>query len=158
MLKYGVFAVKFGVDKDILIISKGQNMWLDNLRELKKETRMSVKEIADKTRLPERTVARIFSGDTPNPYVDTLYRIVAVLDGSLDAVLADSKAVVGSHNLATLQSEVDRLTAENGMLAAELAMTKDKAATLTVENDMLKMKLQLKEEIISLHNYYNSRG
>lgn len=133
-------------------------MWLDNLKELKKETRMSAKEIADKTNLPERTVVRIFSGDTPNPYVDTLYRIVAVLGGSLDDVLADSKAVVGSKNLSALQSDVDRLTAENGMLAAEIAMLKDKVGVLTAENDILQMKLQHKDEIISLHNYYNSRG
>ena len=117
---------------------------------------MSAKEIADKPNLPERTVVRIFSGDTPNPYVDTLYRIVAVLGGSLDDVLTDSKAVVGSKNLSALQSEVDRLAAENGMLAAENAMLKDKVGVLTAENDILQMKLQHKDEIISLHNYYNS--
>lgn len=48
-------------------------MWLDNLKELKKRTGMSTKQIADKTNLPERTVTRIFGGDTDNPYVDTLH-------------------------------------------------------------------------------------
>ncbi len=131
-------------------------MWLDNLKELRITKGISVKQVAVKANLPERTVVRIFSGDTPNPYVDTLYRIVAVLDGSLDDVLADSKTVVGSKNLATLQSDVDRLTAENGMLSAENAVLKDKVGVLTTENDILKMKLEHKEEIISLHNYYNS--
>lgn len=130
-------------------------MWLDNLKELKKGKGMSAKQIAEKTNLPERTVSRIFSGDTPNPYVDTLYRIVAVLDGSLDDVLADSKTVVGNKNLAALQEDVDRLTAENGMLSAENAMLKDKVGVLTAENDLLNMKLKHKDEIISLHNYYN---
>jgi transcriptional regulator with XRE-family HTH domain len=129
-------------------------MWLDNLKELKKAKGMSLKQIADVTNLPERTVTRIFSGDTDNPYVDTLHRIVSVLDGSLDDVLADSKAVVGSKNLAALQAEVDRLSAENGLLSAEIAVLKDKAVALTAENDLLRMKLEHKEEIISLHNYY----
>ena len=117
---------------------------------------LSSKQIAEETNLPERTVVRIFSGDTPNPYVDTLYRIVAVLDGSLDDVLADSKTVVGSKNLITLQSEVDRLTAENAMLTAENAVLNDKVGVISAENDILRMKLEHKEEIIRLHNRYNA--
>ncbi len=129
-------------------------MWLDNLKELKKAKGMSLKQIADTTNLPERTVTRIFSGDTDNPYVDTLQRIVSVLDGSLDDVLTDSKAVVGSKNLAALQAEVDRLTAENVILSAENNVLKDKVTALSAENDLLRIKLEHKEEIISLHNYY----
>ena len=38
-----------------------QKMWLDNIKELKKKTGLSAKQIAEKTNLPERTVARVFS-------------------------------------------------------------------------------------------------
>lgn len=129
-------------------------MWLDNLKELKKAKGMSAKQIADATNLPERTVSRIFSGDTDNPYVDTLHRIVTVLDGSLDSILADSKTVVGNTNLITLQGDIDRLNNEIMLLQAENALLKDKVSSLTTENDMLRMTLAHKEEIISLHNYY----
>lgn len=129
-------------------------MWLDNLKELKKSKGMSVKQIADATNLPERTVSRIFSGDTDNPYVDTLHRIVSVLDGSLDNILADTKTVVGDANLITLQNDVDRLNNEVLLLQAELSILKDKVVTLTTENDMLRMKLEHKEELLALHNYY----
>jgi transcriptional regulator with XRE-family HTH domain len=130
-------------------------MWLDNLKELKKEKGMSAKQIAEKTNLPERTVTRIFSGDTDNPYVDTLHRIVSVLGGSLDDILADTKLVVGEKNLVVLQDNVDVATAERDLIAAENAILKDKVAALTTENEMLKMQLKHKEEIIALHNYYN---
>lgn len=130
-------------------------MWLDNLKELKKEKGMSAKQIAEKTNLPERTVTRIFSGDTDNPYVDTLHRIVSVLGGSLDDILADTKLVVGEKNLVVLQDHVDVATAERDLIAAENAILKDKVAALTTENEMLKMQLKHKEEIIALHNYYN---
>lgn len=130
-------------------------MWLDNLKELKKEKGMSAKQIADATRLPERTVNRIFSGDTDNPYVDTLHRIVAVLGGSLDDILADTKMVVGNKDLATLQENVDIATAELDMLKAENNILNDKVVSLTAENDLLRMKLEHKDEIIRLHNYYN---
>ena len=129
-------------------------MWLDNIKELKKAKGMSAKQIADATKLPERTVTRIFSGDTDNPYVDTLHRIVTVLGGSLDDILADTKVVVGDANLVTLQESVDVVTAERDLITAENAILKDKVATLTAENDMLKMQLKHKEEIIAIHNYY----
>ena len=130
-------------------------MWLDNLKELKKEKGMTAKQIAEATNLPERTVNRIFSGDTDNPYVDTLHRIVSVLGGSLDSILADTKVVVGDSNLITLQADIDKLNSDLTLLGAENAMLKDKVANLTAENDILRMKLEHKEEIISLHNYYN---
>ena len=115
-------------------------MWLDNLKELKAKSGMSSKRIAELTTLPERTVIRIFSGDTDNPYVDTLRRIVVVLGGSLDDIFAESKTVVGDKNLATLQGEVDKLTTE--------------VDRLTVENIKLNAELKHKEEIIALHDYY----
>ena len=130
-------------------------MWLDNLKELKKKTGMSTKQIADKTRLPERTVARIFSGDTESPYVDTLHRIVTTLGGSLDDILADTKVVVGAENLVELQENVEVATAERDLIAAGNAILKDKVAALTAENEMLKMEIKHKDELLALHNYYN---
>lgn len=130
-------------------------MWLDNLKELKKQKGMSAKQIAEKTNLPERTVNRILSGETDNPYIDTLHRIVTALDGSLDDIFADTKLVVGTENLATLQENVNVVTAENDMILAENSVLKDKVAALTAEIDILRMQLKHKEEIISIHNFYN---
>lgn len=130
-------------------------MWLDNLKELKKEKGMSSKQIAELTNLPERTVARIFSGDTEDPRVDTVRRIVTVLGGSLDDIFAESGAVIGNNSLIALQGTVSRLTEENELLTAENAMLNNKVVALTAENDLLRLKLEHKEEIIFLHNYYN---
>ena len=137
-------------------------MWLENLKELKKAKGLSSKQIAEKTNLPERTVIRIFSGDTDNPYVDTLHRIVTVLGGSLDDILADTKMVVGDKNLATLQESIDALTAERDNLKAENATLKQTVAELSADNEKLKMSvmhkdiiINHKDEIIALHNYYN---
>lgn len=129
-------------------------MWLDNLKELKKASGMSSKQIAELTHLPERTVVRIFSGETDSPYVDTVHRIVTVLHGSLDSIFADTKTIVGNQNLAALQEEHAKLLAENGMLSAENAVLKDKVKAMTAEIDLLRLKLEHKEEIIAIHNYY----
>jgi predicted nuclease with TOPRIM domain len=55
-----------------------------------------------------------------------------------------------------LQEEINRLTSESVMLNAEIAMLKDKVVTLTAENDVMKSKLEHKDEIIRLHNYYST--
>ena len=132
-------------------------MWLDNLKELKKQTGMSSKQIAEMTKLPERTVTRIFSGDTDNPYVDTLHRIVTVLGGSLDDILADSKVVVATESIVELKENVDVVAAQLDLITAENAILKDKVASLTAETEMLKMQLMHKDELLALHNYYIKR-
>ena len=137
-------------------------MWLEIIRERRKELGYSIKHIAEEAKLTERTTARIFSGETEDPYASNLYRIAAVLDLSLDDILADGHAVVGSKKFAILQeenstltAEVERLTAELALVTAENAIRKDKVVTLTAENDILRLKLEHKEEIIAIHNYYN---
>lgn len=144
-------------------------MWLENLKELKKEKGMTSKQIAEVTNLPERTVKRIFSGDTDNPYVDTLHRIVTALGGSLDGILADTKVVVGNEDLRALQAENlalveqiealtlerDKLIDEQEFLTAEASAYKQTICGLSAEVDLLRLKLEHKEELLALHNYYS---
>lgn len=130
-------------------------MWLDNLKELKKSSGMSSKQIADATKLPESTIKRIFSGDTDDPYVSTIHRIVIALGGSLDHILADTNAVLSPASIVEFKENVGAAEAERDLLAAENAVLKNKIAALTAENDLLRLKLEHKEEIISIHNYYN---
>lgn len=125
-------------------------MWLDNLKDLKKQSGMSAKQIAEKTNLPERTVSRIFSGDTENPYMDTLRRIVDVLGGSLDDLFVESKVRVANTDLIALQAEYDKLAAEASDLRAENVRLNDKVVTLDAELDRLRLTLSHKEEIISM--------
>ena len=131
-------------------------MWLEKLKELKKETGMSVAQIAHKGNISEKTVARVFSGDTDRPYMDTLYDIVTALGGSLDDLFAEGKAQLASEELITVQNELERVKAENSMLGVENTVLKDKVNTLNTEIDLLKMKLECKDELLALHKYYHT--
>ena len=138
-------------------------MWLENLKELKKKTGMTVKQIAEKTSLPERTVSRIFSGDTDNPYVDTLHRIVTVLGGSLDDILADTKVIVATESLvevketlAEVEGTANVMEAERDLIKIENERLKVENANMTTELKLLEKELQHKDELLALHNYYKS--
>lgn len=129
-------------------------MWLDNLKELKKRTGMSVKQISELSHLPERTVNRIFSGDTDNPYVDTLHRIVTTLGGNLNDIFADTKVIVATEELVEIKENVDVVEAERDLILVENEMLKAKNTALTTEIELLKKELQHKDELLALHNYY----
>ena len=131
-------------------------MWLDNLKELKKKTGMSAKQIADKTKLPERTVSRIFSGETDHPYADTLDIIVKALGYDLGDIFADTGVIVATEKLVEIKESVDVVEAERDLTIVENEMLKAKNAALATEIELLKKELQHKDELLALHNYYKS--
>ena len=130
-------------------------MWLDNLKELKKAKGMTSKQIADATRIPESTIKRIFSGETTDPYISTIQRIVVVLDGSLDDLFAESKAVIANESLIEVKESAGVVEAERDLVLAELEMLRAKTAAQETEILLLKERLQHKEELLALHNFYN---
>ena len=131
-------------------------MWLDNLKELRKSSGKSLKQIADETKIPESTVKRIFGGDTDDPYVSTIHRIVICLGGSLDHVLADTNAVLASETVVEAKETAGVAEAERDLLAAQNAILEDKVCTLTKEIELLQMQIKYKDEIIAIHNYYTN--
>ena len=147
-------------------------MWRDSINQRKKEMGVSDKWIAEKSRVPLRTVTRITSGESPETSVSNIRAIFAVLDLSMDEEFSDSTCVIGGKRYrdlmdvnAKLTSEKDALAAELERIRAELDLFKaDKAAqdaalvALRAENDILRVKAELKDEIIATHKYYISRG
>jgi predicted transcriptional regulator len=115
---------------------------------------MTTKQIADATKIPESTIKRIFSGDTDDPYVSTIHRIVMVLGGSLDHILADTNAVLASESLVEVKEAVEVVEAVRDSIAVENEMLKAKNTALTTEIELLKKELLHKEELLALHNYY----
>ena len=129
-------------------------MWLDNLKELKKSKGMTSAQIAEATKIPESTIKRIFSGDTTDPYVTTIHRIVIALGGSLDHILADTNAVLAPESLAVVRENAGVVEAQRDLVFVENEMLKTKNTALTNEIELLKTELAHKEEILALHNYY----
>lgn len=132
-------------------------MWLDNLKEMRKQNgNPSIKAIADKANLPERTVNRIFSGETDNPYADTLHQIVTALGGTLTDIFADTNVVVATESMVEIKEQVEMISAKKDVIAVKNEMLEAKVATLTTELELLKKELAHKEELLALHAYYKT--
>jgi transcriptional regulator with XRE-family HTH domain len=123
---------------------------------------MSAKQLAEKSGLPEKTVTRVLSGKTENPYIDTLSRIVTALGCTLTDILADTKVVVGDKSMAQMQEEIDGLNAKIEELTAQLelyikdnAIQIEKVSVLTKELELVNLKLMYTEKLLATHDYYN---
>lgn len=130
-------------------------MWLDNLKELKKKSGMSSKQIAEGTLMPERTICRIFNGETSNPTISTLIPIIKFLGGSISEIFADTKAIVGDETLANLQEDKNVISAERDALIAENKILAEKVIVLNKELELTNLKLMYTEKLLATHDFYN---
>ena len=128
-------------------------MLLNNLRKLKEVSKMTFEQIADESKTPLSTVKRIFSGDC-EPLASTLYRIVKALNGSLDDILADTNVVLSPKTLIEVKENAEVVEAERDLVLAELEMLRAKCVAQESEITLLKERLQHKEELLAVHNYY----
>ena len=129
-------------------------MWLENLKELKSNTNLSSKQIAEKTKLPERTVNRILAGETDHPRVDTLHLIVTALGGSLNDIFADTNVVVATEALVEVKEAAEVVEAERDLVLAELEMLRAKTTAQETEIQLLRERLQHKDELLAVYNYF----
>lgn len=117
---------------------------IEKLRQLKKKSQMTNQQIAEKSNIPESTIARIFSGKTPNPTVAT--------------VIAMARAMGGSP--ADLLNEEDKIRTEENPAPAEggevLSAPEDKApaAPDSGENDHAVPDLRTLEYAASHERFY----
>jgi transcriptional regulator with XRE-family HTH domain len=137
-------------------------MWLERIKEIKKAKSITPKMIADAENMSVRSVERVLNGETPNPGVDTIRRIIHAIGSTWSEIFAESGAVIGGQDLATATAEVARLTEENEKLTSllqianiDLTVSKEKTAALEAEIKLLNLKLEYEEKINRIHNYYN---
>ena len=119
--------------------------------------------MSERTRghLPERTIIRILSGETPNPRIDTIIELGASVGLTPQELFADTNAIVATETLAEVKETLaevkesaEVVEAEKGIALAELEMLRTKSAAQEKEIALLKEKLQHKEELLAVYNYF----
>ena len=81
---------------------------------------------------------------TSDPRIDTIHSIVEVLGGSMDVLFCPNE-------------EAEKAAAELQSLIAEATTLRNEITALRQENDALRIKLDHKEELLAVHNYYIQR-
>lgn len=132
-----------------------------NLKEAMSSKGVSAKWLAENANVSEKTIGRILKGDHKGTSAESLLRISDALNVSTDFLLKGTNVMIGTEELQELNvklaAELAELMDKLVTLETELSAQKDTVATLTAENSILRLKLEHKEEIISIHNYYISK-
>lgn len=133
-------------------------MWLETLKE--KAHGITPKTISDRTKghLPERTIIRILNGETAAPRIDTLIELGSALGLTPQEIFADTNFVVATESLVEAKEAAEEaavvVEAEKDLAVAELEMLRAKASAQETEIALLKAKLQHKEELLAVYNYF----
>lgn len=134
--------------------------WLENLQEARTAKGVSLKWITEHSGVPERTVMRTFSGKN-SPSIATLQPICNVLDVSLDDILGGTRTVISAEDVPTLLKKIEVLNAELadatamlGTLTDENGILKEQVCHLTSDNNILKIKLEMSEKLLEVHDFY----
>ena len=101
---------------------------IEKLQELKKKSHMTNQQIAEKSNIPESTVARVFSGKTPNPTVTTVISMARAMGGSAADLLSEEECEMAKKQPPT---RAESATADNGSEAAAA----ESAETLSVSGE-----------------------
>lgn len=123
-------------------------MWRDRILAAQKEKGITTKAMAEYAQMTEKSVTRILNNKTANPYVSNVLLLGASVGLSSKEIFSETGVVVGDQDLAILQAEADRLTAELAQRDTDLEGLKHQVTALTVEIDLLRLKLEHKEELI----------
>lgn len=135
-------------------------MWLDNLKEIKKKSGMTTKQISEKSKIPERTINRIFAGESDHPYADTLDLIVKAMgDYDLGDIFADTNVVIATESIVEVKEAVEELTVEqDNLLADKIELEKALIAKDTeiqnLRDELARSESQHKDELIELVKYF----
>ena len=141
-----------------LCIPPDAEQWLINVIELYNKSDLTMKQIAEKENLAEKSISNVLLGKSKSPSVNLVRGIIHALGGSWREIFGESDAVIGSQDFASLQKEVDRLndlveqlTAEKEALTNENLLLKEKVESLRYKID------DLKDDLITLlkHPYKN---
>lgn len=136
-------------------------MWREKILEAKKLRNIKTKTIAEAVLMSEKSVSRLLTGEKKSPCIEDVIAIGASVGLSALELFAETDTVIGEKSLSDLNEELDKCKIELDLLRGELenagaanADLKAKNCALVAENDILKIKLELKDEIIETHKYY----
>lgn len=108
-------------------------MWLDALKSMKEKSNLTAAEIAAGARVPKPTLEKILSGETKDPRLPTMRKIVYFLGYKLEDLYKDENAPTSSEDDAEALSvsEVGKTLVEAGLIPPGRDLSDDDLRFLT---------------------------
>jgi transcriptional regulator with XRE-family HTH domain len=136
-------------------------MWLESVNKKISEKGITIKQIAAESYLSEKTVKRILTGASKSPSMANVIAIVQCVGCSLDEVFeifVGTQAVLGDENLVKLQQECEIYKEQLSNANQEILDLKQKCTELEIDLRIAKKEIELKDQIIAVHDYYTKKN
>ena len=115
--------------------------WYERVKELKKQTGVNTKELAERSGVPLGTLNKLLSGQTDKPKLDTLEKIAAAL-GTTVAYLCDGKTDADTAAITEKFIRLDKKGREAVLQAADAELARMEAEARRAASDVgLKRKI-----------------
>jgi transcriptional regulator with XRE-family HTH domain len=133
-------------------------MFRERILEEKKKLGVSTKSMSERSKLhlPEETMSRVLTGKTADPGVSTVLDMGDTVGLLPYEIFMDSTLAAEFRAFLELKSKSEETEAERIRIIAENESLKTINAGLTQKIEKLEMQLAHKDEIINLHNHYQS--
>ena len=133
-------------------------MFRDRIIEERKRLSITVRSMSErsKLRIPEETISRVLSGKTADPGVSTVIDMGETVGLAAYEIFMDSTLASEFRAFLELKSKSEETEAERIRIIAENENLKTINATLSQKIEILEIKLAHKEELIALHNLYQT--
>ena len=99
-------------------------MIIEKLKTLKNQSKITISELSNLSSIPEATIRRIFSGETPDPRFETVVKLVTAMGGSLDDFIGTTKKIEIEANAVSAlkesyESRISDIKEHNSLLRAD---------------------------------------
>ena len=131
-------------------------MYFDRIVKAFKDSKLTQKQLAEKSQVSEKTISRMLTSRDYHATFDIMESVTNVLGISMQELFSETDAVVVSRDTIFNMEELQRTEEENKLLSEEISALKERVSELSAEIASLRMKLEHKEGIISVHESYKS--
>lgn len=133
-------------------------MYRDRINEQKKMLGISMETMSERSKLhiSEETISRFLSGRSHDGRISTMLDLCETVELEPYELFMDAKTASEFKLFLEARSANTDDASELETILAQNVALRDEIAALTAELDLLRLKLEHKEEIIALHNYYRA--
>lgn len=127
-------------------------MWRDKVIEAKAIRKITNKQIADYVHASEKTIVRLLNGDTLFASLDLVLKVGEAVGLSAIELFNETNSIVGGDELIALHERLDCAEAELDRVRKEYDSLYSELRDRTHELEIIKIKLESSERIISLQD------
>lgn len=131
-------------------------MYFKRLEKAFADSKLTNKQLAERSQVSEKTIARMLSNPDYHASIDVLDRVSKTLNITMQELFAETDVVLIRKEVLVDLEESRHFVDECKTLSAENIELREKVIFLEKKNENLQTTLKHKDEIISIHESYKS--